>query len=252
MFIKIDKTEKKVFPYTLEQLQAIFHSPLFLGCQAEDKEYKPGNILVRDHRFWLPLVCLFSGARQGEICQLLTTDIQQLHGHWVLNITSEDDSSKHLKTKGSKRIVPIHPTLMELGLLELHKRMEAKKEKWLFPEIQADSRGNRAGRFSDFYGDYIRHIGVKTDKKVNFHSFRHSFADALRNGGYLDNQFAFLIGHTQNNVTGRYGTVQEGDIAMRVRLVLSVAYPGLDLSSLKSKPAEWPAAGSVDTILRNL
>jgi integrase len=62
------------------------------------------------------------------------------------------------------------------------------------------------------------------DKSVNFHSFRHSFTDALRRGGFLDHEFSFMLGHTQNNVTGRYGSLAEGDIARRVKLIEAVRY----------------------------
>lgn len=81
-------------------------------------------------------------------------------------------------------------------------------------------------------------IGVKTDKSVNFHSFRHNFTDALRHAGHLDHQFAFLLGHTQNNVTGRYGALQEGDLDRRVNLVQCVSYPGLDRCHLKQTKSD--------------
>lgn len=232
MFLTIDKSIQKVFPYTAEQLKKIFQSPLFAGCQGDGKEHEPGNVLIRDHRYWLPLMSLYSGARLGELCQLLVGDIQKLKAHWVLRISLEDDPTKHLKNKGSQRIVPIHPMLIKLGILDIHKRQRLANGKWFFPEIQPDSRDNRAGRYSDFYGDYLRHIGVKADKRINFHSFRHSFTDALRNAGHLDNEFAFLIGHTQKNVTGRYGMVQEGDLVRRVKLIKSVKYLRLNLSAL--------------------
>lgn len=233
MSIKIDKATQKVFPYKPEHLSALFSSPLFVGCQSEEKAHKPGNLLIRDHRYWVPLMSLFSGGRMGELCQLLTADIIEMHGRWVFRITDEESEEKRLKTKGSQRIVPIHPALVELGLLAHHQTMVQRQEEWLFPEIELDSRGSRSGRMSDFYGDYIKRIGLKTDKSMNFHSFRHTFTDALRRAGHLDHQFAFLLGHTQNNVTGRYGALQEGDLSRRCALVDSVCYPDLDLSHLR-------------------
>lgn len=232
MFTKIDKDTQKVFPYGVSQLQTIFHSPLFLGCESDTQASKPGKLQIRDHRFWLPILSLFSGARLGELAQLLTADIQKRNDHWLLRLTKEGDAEKHLKTKGSERYVPVHPELITLGLIRHNTNMKMSGEKWLFPEICADARNDRAGKYSRFYGRYIKQIGVKIDKTLNFHSFRHGFSDALRNAGYLDEQFKFLLGHTQNNVTGRYGVIQEGDIATRVELVNSVEYKGLDLSHL--------------------
>lgn len=240
MSIKIDKSKQQVFPYKPEELGKIFSSPLFTGCISEEKRHLPGNLQIRDHRYWIPLMSLFSGARMGELCQLMTGDIVEMSGRWVFRITDEESEAKRLKTKGSQRIVPVHPTLIELGLLLHHRAMIDRREQWLFPEIELDSRGRRSGRMSDFYGDYVRHIGVKTDKSVNFHSFRHTFTDALRRAGHLDHQFAFLLGHTQNNVTGRYGALQEGDLSRRSSLVDSVSYPDLDLSHLRPLECRSP------------
>jgi integrase len=232
MFIKVDKTRQKVFPYKTEELKVIFSSPLYVGCLSDEKPHIAGNHHIRDHRFWVPLISLFSGARMGEICQLMTSDIVETGGSWVFRITNDESEEKHLKTKGSQRVVPIHPMLIELGLLSLHKRMVARHERWLFPEIVLDSRSSRSGKLSDSYRKYVKRIGVKIDKTVNFHSFRHSFTDALRRAGHLDHQFAFLLGHTQNNVTGRYGALQEGDLPRRRSLIDSVSYEGLDISHL--------------------
>src|SRR5690606_15212390 len=63
----------KTLPFTSEQLNRLFKSPLFAGAQSDSQwRYisRPGSILIRDHRFWVPLIMLFSGARPGEIGQL--------------------------------------------------------------------------------------------------------------------------------------------------------------------------------------
>lgn len=232
MFIKVDKSRQKVRPYTPDELKSIFSSPLYIGCQSESKPHLPGNIQVRDHRFWIPLMSLFSGARMGELAQLTVDDVIEMDGKWFFRITDESSAEQRLKTKASQRIVPVHDQLIQLGLIRHLEDMKQRREEWLFPEIISCTRGTRSGKMSDFYRKYVKRIGVKTDKTVNFHSFRHGFTDALRRSGHLDHQFAFLLGHTQNNVTGRYGALQEGDLRLRRTLIESVAYPGLDLSHL--------------------
>jgi len=49
------------------ELQAIFHSPLFSGCAAANRVHEPGNVKCRDHRFWFPVVALFTGLRLSEL-----------------------------------------------------------------------------------------------------------------------------------------------------------------------------------------
>ena len=84
-----------------------------------------------------------------------------------------------------------------------------------------------------FFNDYFTVVGAKEDKRVNFHSFRHGATDAFRRGGYLDEQFACLIGHTKATTTGRYGIMPEGALSQRVAMIEAMMYPGLDLSHLE-------------------
>jgi hypothetical protein len=68
---KGSKRAKKRLPLTIEELQTIVAAPLFMGCRSESKLFEPGVYRVRDHRFWPPLIALWSGARLNEIGQLL-------------------------------------------------------------------------------------------------------------------------------------------------------------------------------------
>jgi len=178
------------------------------------------------------LIGLYSGARLGEIAQLLTADLRQIHGTWVFHITREGSSRKSVKTAGSERLIPVHSALIRLGLLKYHAAMMASGHENLFPEIKPDGRGFMSGNPSAFFNDYFAAIGVKKDKKVNFHSFRHGIADAFRNAGYLDEQFGMLLGHTKATTSGRYGIMPQGILADRVKMIESVVFQGLDLSAL--------------------
>lgn len=230
MYLEIDKRKKKGFPFTADQIKAIFASPLFTTCMGDDQESKPGNVAVRDWRYWLPLIALYSGARLGEIAQMATIDLRELHNVWIFHVTEGGDvdedgaTIKSTKTMGSQRVVPVHSKLIKLGLLDYHATIVARGEKRLFPEIKRDSRGFFSGVPSSFFNDYFREIGVKVDKKVNFHSFRHGIADAFRNAGYYDEQFNVLLGHTKATTTGIYGNVQQGILSERVRMIEAVSF----------------------------
>src|SRR5882762_139780 len=126
------------------------------------------------------------------------------------------------KTAGSMRVVPIHSELIKLGLIEYHASIVARGEKQLFPEIKPDSRGFFSGDPSAFFNDYFRDIGVKVDKSVNFHSFRHGIADAFRSAGYYDEQFNVLLGHTKATTTGIYGVVPQGILSERVKMIEAI------------------------------
>ncbi len=232
MLIEKDHGPSKVRPYTTDQLTAIFRSPLFTGCLSDDREHKSGNVRPRDHRYWLPLLSLFTGARMGELAQLLVADVRQERSRWIIHITREGDDAKRTKTKGSQRVIPLHPELERLGFLIFHAQQATAGNKRLFPDIVPDARGQLTGNVSRWWGRYVERIGVKNDASVNFHSFRHGMADALRRAGLRDEEFGYLLGHAKATTTGRYGILAEGDLSQRCMMIDAVHFPGLDLSHL--------------------
>src|SRR5262249_31711570 len=120
MYLSIDKRRKNRFPFSADQLKTIFNSPLFSTCMGDGQKSKAGNVAIRDWRYWIPWIGLYTGARLGEIAQLLTADVRQVHGVWIFHITEiadedeEDSAPKSTKTDGSMRVVPIHSELIKL------------------------------------------------------------------------------------------------------------------------------------------
>ncbi|MGX4772502.1 DUF6538 domain-containing protein [Bradyrhizobium guangdongense] len=222
-YLSIDKRRKNRFPFTEQQLQTVFNSPLFATCLGDGAESKPGNAAIRDWRYWLPFIAIYSGARLGELCQLLTADVYQLHGLWVFHISDLGDDEKSTKTEGSKRVVPVHSRLIELGFIDYHAGVVARGGQRLFPETVRDKRGY-FGEASKFFNGYFKAVGVKADSRVNFHSFRHNVADAFRAAGYLDEQHGVLLGHTKASTTGRYGVLPEGPLRDRVTMIEAIEF----------------------------
>ena len=231
---KIDKSEQKVFPFSIDQLKTFFSTPLYVGCKSIEIDHEPGQIHVRDHRFWLPLISLYSGARLGEIAQLLTADVRESDGHWIFDITREGSSRKRTKTKGSQRVVPVHSQLIACGLLEYHDRQLSLGNERLFPEIEEDQRGQISGKPSRWFGRYMKRMKLREANRYNFHSFRHTATDALRRAGHADDFIAPLLGHSRPGMTRGYGIEPVGTIKQRVQMVESIFYD-LDLSHLMEK-----------------
>jgi integrase len=98
--------------------------------------------------FWLPLIALFTGARQGELAQLRIEDLRQEpeSGVWFFDIGTEGGRS--IKTASSRRKVPVHPHLVSVGLLRYRQALIDQKQSAggdLWPEIKSDAEGRRAG-----------------------------------------------------------------------------------------------------------
>ncbi|EHH03346.1 phage integrase [Agrobacterium tumefaciens CCNWGS0286] len=228
--------KKSTLPFTNDQMNALFRSPLFAGCQSADEwrnVAKPGNVKIRDHRYWVPLIMLYSGARPAEIAQLAIDDVREEHGYWIMHITTEGDGDKSVKTAGSMRVVPVHKELIKLGFLDYHAGMKKAGQSRLFPLAERNSRGQMIADFSREFGRYLIRIGMKNGRGLSLYSFRHGVADALRRAGYLDEQFGFILGHTKASTTGIYGILPQGVLEQRVELVNAIAYPLLDLAHLR-------------------
>ncbi|MBB3997865.1 site-specific integrase [Aureimonas pseudogalii] len=222
-------------PFTVDQMTALFRSPLFTGSQSA-KEWRliaqHGNVLIRDHRYWVPLVMLYSGARPGEIAQLSVADVREQGGVHLMHITTLGDETKSVKTKGSMRVVPIHSELIRLGFLEYHTAMREAGKAKLFPEAVRNERGQMIAEFSREFGRYLVRIGLKDGRGLSLYSFRHGATDAFRRAGHMDETFGYILGHAKGGTTGLYGILPQGMLDQRVRHIESIAYPGLDLGHL--------------------
>ena len=75
----------------------------------------------------------------------------------------------------------------------------------LFSEIKPGKDGSYSHNFSKYFGRYLKRVGVKTNK-TTYHSFRHTFTDALRAGAVDIARMKELLGHAGKDVTGTYGT----------------------------------------------
>lgn len=222
----VDKTTRRKQVFSIEQLNILFSSPLFTACASEREWHKPGAVKIRDHRYWLPYVMLYSGARPAEIAQLLIEDVHERHGHWVIHITETGDDEKSVKTKGSMRTVPVHPELIRLGFVKYRNDMEQRGERRLFPNAVRNSRGQMVADFSREFGRFLIRLELKEGRGLSLYSFRHGFIDELRRNGYLDEQIAFLVGHTAHTMTGQYGHISQGNLEQRVEMISSISYPG--------------------------
>lgn len=108
--------------WTTEELAALFATPVWLGCLSESRRSTPGSLVIRDEKFWLPVIAVFSGLRQEEIAQLHLEDIRKVDGHLVFDINARPP--RKLKNRNAVRKVPVHSTLLRLGLLEYIKGLK--------------------------------------------------------------------------------------------------------------------------------
>ena len=155
---------------------------------------------------WLLYLACYSGCRLEELCQLARDNIRQVSGIWVLDIN--DGDGRKLKNEYSRRMVPIHPVLINRGFLQ-YANDENGVSRRVFPSLRLVKtvQGARYGNpVSSAFGRFFDKIGL-TDPTLNFHSFRHTFIEAMRNAEMPYSVELALAGHLDkhNPVHGRYG-----------------------------------------------
>ena len=75
-----------------EPLQKLFSSPVWIGCSSEARRSKPGKLIIKDDKYWLPLLGLYHGNRLEEFAQLHRADVQHEDGISFLDINDEGTS----------------------------------------------------------------------------------------------------------------------------------------------------------------
>jgi integrase len=175
----------------------------------ECKEFR--NDDRKTYTFWAPLIALYTGCRLEEVCQLHLEDIRQEGGVWVFDINDKEE--KRLKNMASERLVPIHPHLISIGLIQHAEALRKKEAKRLFPELH-QRRDGYGQTVSKWYQRYKQRCGVAQAK--NFHSFRHTFITHLKHKKVDQVMLHEIDGHTIDSQTmGRYGKRYTPDILLR-------------------------------------
>jgi integrase len=231
--MRLDEEDSEREPFTADDLSSIFGSVVF----REGSRPAGGR---GEASFWLPLLGLFTGARLAELGQLSADDVSVIEGTTLIKISRDSKRGKSLKTDNAARAIPVHPELSRIGFLEyveVVRRTEGENA-WLFPGASPDEpRGSAA--YSKWFGRYLRDKCGITDTNKVFHSFRHTFKDALRAAGTSEELSDAITGHSNRSVGRSYGAKGSNAILRRfglsrlVEAVEHVSYSALDLSGLK-------------------
>lgn len=165
------------------------------------------------HRWWAPMLALYTGARASEIGQLKLTDIVCEEGVWCIAFQKTIDldlagdpnarTRQRLKGRSSIRTIPIAQPLLDAGFLDFMEDAKKVKHARLFPHLAAgvskktgDLNGVGYGR--ELTAQLSRFLKKEhgLDKGVVFHAFRHLFVTSLEEVGVSKELIATMTGHT--------------------------------------------------------
>ncbi|MHC2001778.1 DUF6538 domain-containing protein [Methylobacterium sp. CM6241] len=217
-------------PFSLQQMRAIFNAPLYTGCTDDEIGYaKVGPLRPRRARFWVPILSLFHGLRLNECCQLAPDDIAERDGVAVILVRAAE-ASQRVKSKTGTRIVPLHPEILAMGILDFVADARKASQGRLFPELSADSRGYFSDAFQKWFARFLKSCGA-AKASTTFHSFRHGWADRLREAGVPEDRRRALGGWADTGVDAGYG--RGFPTKMLADDIASVKFSGLSLEHLK-------------------
>ena len=193
--VKPSRIEKARVSFTAAEIEQIFSSPVF--GEAFRPKGGAGEAAV-----WLPLIAYMTGMRLEEIGQLTKDDIRRQDDIWYFNLDHAPHKGQVLKNQSSRRQIPIHSRLIELGFLKLVGASTGR----LFPELSSAGSRQLTASWSQWFGRYLRQVIGIADPRKTFHSFRHTFKDLCREASISKDLHDRLTGHTSQDVGDGYGS----------------------------------------------
>jgi len=185
--------------FSLNELKTLFDHQIY------SQETLGRNSHIRYPTYWVPIIGLFTGCRLNEICQIHVSDVQVVDKIWCLNINQES-KNKSVKNPSSRRIIPLPQVILELGFTDYVQIIGDKGYERVFHELTLgrDGYGKNLSRF--FNQSYLPKLGIKKKGK-NFHSFRHTLSNHLKQKGINENYVHEYTGHKWDSMT--FGTYSQ-------------------------------------------
>lgn len=203
---KSKRAREERLAFSHDQMEPIFQAPTWTGCASSTRRHEPGDRVIKDALYWLPLIAAYTGARKEEIAGLMKGDLRQEDEIWCFFF--DENEERGVKTESSVRRVPVHPHLLELGILENREGTGR-----LFPSIYRKSLKSQLGECIDYNWRKIMRRMLRPDEldRRCFHSVRHSAVDQLGKMRDIRGRvIKDILGHTPTSITDRvYGSDAE-------------------------------------------
>jgi integrase len=174
-------------PFTDEELRNIFEPVRFKAWASK-----------APHRWFGPMLGLYSGARVNEIAQLLAEDIQQDEGVWGFRVRPSKSKGKSVKNDASKRFVPFAQPILDAGILAYVDDLKDYGHARLFPNLPRKEDGGFGAYLSKQFSAYLKKECGITEPGLGFHGFRHTFATRLSRKRVGLEEIAPITGHVRN------------------------------------------------------
>lgn len=202
-------------------------------CRTYESEAWLEGALQAPWKYWVDPMRLYTGARVSEISQLYTNDIIEVDGVPCIsfvNDTAPDDEEdeaggtvskaatpeefRRLKTRASRRIIPVHPQLIHLGFLEWVKERQelaGRTPCLLFFGLTWEPKSGYGRKPSRHTLLLLKAARVWQKRRKVGHSLRSNCAQALEKVGMPNDMVQRYVGHsTGTELEASYGEADQG------------------------------------------
>jgi integrase len=207
-------------PWTDAHLRVLFSSTIYTGGGACSRRLKSDAKprVWHDAAYWVPLLlayCILSREEGcGAECEDFVFDVETPFVAIVENMTKSKDGEhpSGLKRPSRRRMVPLHPELLRLGLREYIEAVEAQGHVAAFPELYQKGFANVGGkRFYASSGRYqLAHVDgilllprTSGDKRADLHSLRTTGGSALEDSETKQLNVDDIMGHAREGTGPR-------------------------------------------------
>lgn len=182
-----------------------------------------------------------------EICQINPqTDIlkdpeSSILYFWITDETEGHDKiDKSTKNKESRRKVPIHSKLIELGLLDYVDNVTKQGAKLLFP-MWKPSRGKASSEPQKWFRQFLRDTDLRDDtpggKIVGMHAFRYTLLSKAQNTEHLPWPIEHITGHAIQGVSAVSRKYKgELDVVNKKAVIESIRFELAFITPVKASP----------------
>lgn len=199
--------------------------------------------MVEPHRFWVPLIALYSGARQNDVCQLRVADVHEdVGGSGVLVFDFCHKPSLKQTNKAKKtRVCPVHPMLKRLGLLKYHEAQKSAGHDLLFSTLSHSKGKKWTGKIRTWWNETYQKTLLEDTAGKSFHSLRKSFINWFKQNEcydtYSDRSIVqSMIGHDEDDVTGaHYEEDYPPQTKLKMLVKLDYGFPPELITALRDK-----------------
>ncbi|MEC8668530.1 MAG: integrase [Pseudomonadota bacterium] len=197
LYLRVVQSKLRM-PWTEERLSQLLTSPIYAGCFSESRRWRPGNVIIRDAFYWVPLIVMMIGSRIKEILLLERRNIIWRNGEYCFAIAK--GAAQLGKTDDAYRVVPIPQILLDLGFIEWWKGLDDAHGPLLFPEAANRSAvGKVTEPFSKAYYIILNHLDLG-DADEDFYALRKTFHSLLRAADVADGQRQAIAGHRTGSI----------------------------------------------------